>query len=134
MIVLYKSSTLSKAERKQHNGFWKSNQLNKILRLQGILTAVINVTFITLGTHSRGQVFECFHPHMGTKTQRTQSMARRASVETSHMSTESTGIQELPKTPCFNVLSHRHKSQEYGRERGTHLMWPNSYKYRTSCT
>jgi len=58
---------------------------------------------MTLGTHSSGQVFECFHPCMGTKTQRTQTMACRASLETSHMSTESTDIQELPK----NTLLHK---------------------------
>lgn len=64
------SFTLSKADRKQHNDFWNSNQTDTILRLQDILTVVSNVTLTTLNTCSRGKVFRHCHFHVGTKTQK----------------------------------------------------------------
>lgn len=87
------SFTLSKADRKQHNDFWNSNQTDTILRLQNILTVVSNVTLMTptlVVKFSDTAIFMWAPKH-----KRMQSTTCWASLETSHMQTDRTDMQEL---------------------------------------
>lgn len=103
-----------------------------MLRLQGILKAVINVALMTFSNHDRGQVFRCSHFHVGTKTPK--NLACGMSLAPSHIGTESGGMQELPKDALVHILFLTGAEGRNTAERETHLTWPKALGHSNSCT
>jgi len=83
-----------------------------MLRLQGILRAVINVTLTTLSIHSRSS-FRCSHFHVGTKTQKNLAP---------HMwEQKAKACKSYRKTLCFTHFPSQ--AQEGGIQQREKLIW-----------